>query len=92
MAAALNKEHLIVCGDSEELTKILLCVIQNILKHLGAVAHLHHGHACPLVIEHLFRRFPQHFLRKYRWTGTKIKYACHPFSSLSANPQNETNA
>ena len=81
MAAALNEEHLVVCRNAEKFAKVLLCRIQDVLKQFGAMAHFHHRHSGSLVVEHLFCRFPQHFLRKHCRSGTEIIYTCHPLSS-----------
>ena len=58
--AALDEEHLVVVGDAHEVSEILLGLIGNLLKDLGAVGHFHDAHAGAAVVHHLIADLLQH--------------------------------
>ena len=48
--AALEEEDLIVIRDMEELFKVLLGVLEDLVEHLRSVTHLHDGHTGSLIV------------------------------------------
>ena len=56
----------------EQPDKISLGVVKDFLEYLGAVAHLHHGHAGALVVGNLVPRPLQHLQGQHGRTGRKI--------------------
>ena len=71
-AAALNEKNFIVFGNVHQRPQIGLGFCQNILKHLGAVAHLHDAHTAAVVIQHLGGDLLQNRLRHHGRAGRKI--------------------
>ena len=71
-AAALDEEHLIVVGDAHELAKVRLSLVNDLLEHFGAMAHLHDAHAASAVVHHFGGDLLQDFLRHHSGAGREI--------------------
>ena len=71
-AAALNKQNLIVFGNVHQRPHIGFRLRKNVLKHLGAVAHLHDAHAAAVIVQHLGGDFLQHRFRHHGRAGGEI--------------------
>ena len=67
--AALQEEHLVVLGDAHERAQVRLGLCDDLLIHLGAVAHLHDGHAGVAVANQLLLRPLQHGQGQHRGAG-----------------------
>ena len=80
MSTALQEQHLVVVRDVQKIPKILLCVLDDLVKYFGAMAHLHNGLTAPLVVEHLCCGFLQYFLRQYGRTCRKVIHSSHGFA------------
>ena len=81
--AALQKQHPIVFGHMEQPDEAGLGVVKDLLEHLGAVAHLHYGHAGALVVGDLAARPLQHLQRQHGRAGREIVDALCPHISSS---------
>ena len=71
-AAALNEQDLIIFGNVHQRSQISFSLRQNILKHTGAVTHLHHAHAAAVIVQYLGGDLLQHRFRHHGRTGGKI--------------------
>ena len=71
--AALDEQDLIVIGDVHQVTQISLGLVDDLLEHLGAVAHFHDAHAAAAVVHHLVANLLQNGLRHHSGTGGKLK-------------------
>ena len=72
-SAALDEQHLVVVGDVHQLAQIGLGLVDDLLEHLGAMAHLHDAHTAAAVVHHLVADLLQHGLRHHGGTGGEIK-------------------
>ena len=63
--AALDEQHLVVIGDAHQVTQIGLGLVDDLLEHLGTVAHLHDAHAAAAVVHHLIADLLQDGLRHH---------------------------
>ena len=89
--AALEEEHLVALGHAHELAELLLGLVEDALVNLGAVAHLHDGHAGALVVGDLSACAVQHFQRKHGRAGRKVEntIVCHRKKPLSIRYKNK---
>ena len=85
--AALQEEHLVVVGNLQELAQVGLGRLDDVREGLGAVAHLHDGHAGAVVVEHLGGRLAQHLLGKHSGTGGKVVDPSHEAILLRRAPE-----
>ena len=74
---ALEKADLVVVGDLHQPAQAGLGVLDDLLKPLAAVAHLHHALAAAVVVQHLGLGRPQHLLGQHAGPGAEIVYSCH---------------
>ena len=74
---ALEEQYLIIIGDSHQVTQILFCGLDDLIKSGTAVAHFHNGHTGTLIIQHFIGCFTQNLLRQYRRACTEIVYSMH---------------
>ena len=78
-AAALKEENLVPLGHTQEPAELFLGFVKNLEEHLGAVAHLHDGHAGAAVVGDLRHSPLEHLQRKHGGTCREVKHAivCH---------------
>ena len=50
--ATLQKQDFVVAGNVHQAAQVLLGVVQDAEKGIGAVRHRHHGYACAVVVQH----------------------------------------
>jgi len=72
---ALDEQDLVVIGNVHQLTQVGLGLVDDLLEHLGAVAHLHDAHTAAAVVHHLVTDLLQDGLRHHGRTGGKVKSA-----------------
>ena len=75
--AALQENDFIIVRNVHQFTKICFCFVNDLLEHLGAVAHFHHAHTAAAVIHHFLCCFFQNFFRKNSRTSTEIINSAH---------------
>ena len=71
--AALDEQNLVVVGNAHQLAQIGLGLVDDLLEHLGAVAHLHDAHTAAAVVHHLVADLLQHRLRHHGGAGGEIE-------------------
>ena len=71
-AAALDEQHLVVVGNIHQLPQIRLRFLEDLLEHLGAMAHFHDAHPAAVIVHHLSGDFLQNLFRHHGGTGRKI--------------------
>ena len=72
-SAALNEQNLVVIGNAHQLAQVSLGLVDDLLEHLAAVAHLHDAHAAAAVVHHLITDFLQNGFRHHSRTGGEVK-------------------
>ena len=84
-SAALQEQDLVAFGHAHQLAELLLGLVEDALVDLGAVRHLHDGHAGALVVGDLSSSAVQDFQRKHGGTCGKVKntIVCHRKKPLS---------
>ena len=70
--SALQKQHFVVVGDIHQLAQVLLGVVEDAHKHIGAVAHGHHRKAGAVVVEHFALGGAQYRFGQNGRAGRKI--------------------
>ena len=73
--AALEEEDLIALGDVHQLAELGLGIVEDLLEHLGAVAHLHNGHAGAIVVGDFRAGALEDLQRKHGGTCGEIENA-----------------
>ena len=63
VSSALQEQYLIILRYPEQLSEICLGCIDDRLKVLRAMRHLHHGHPASMIIQHLRCRCPKNLFR-----------------------------
>ena len=85
--AALQEKHLVVVGNLQKLAQVGLGRLDDVREGLGAMAHLHDGHAGAVVVKHLGGRLAQHLLGKHSRTGGKVVDPSHEAILLHHAPE-----
>ena len=84
-SATLQEENLVIVGNTHQITQIGLSLVEDLLECLGAMGHLHNGHARAAVIQHLSCGLLKHADGKRGGTGGKVVNPCHvnrPFNGV----------
>ena len=84
-SATLQEENLVIVGNAHQIAQVGLSLIENLLECLGAMGHLHNGHARAAVIQHLSCGLLKHADGKRGGTGGKVVNPCHvnrPFNGV----------
>ena len=77
--ATLEEQHLVVLGDAHEVAQVGLSGVDDVLERLRAMAHLHDGHACALVVEHFGCSLLQNRFRQDGGTCRKVVNPGHRY-------------
>ena len=70
--AALQEQDLIVVRNIHDLAQILLSIADDLVIHLGTVAHLHDGHSAAFIVQHILLGFQKYLFRKHGRTCGKV--------------------
>ena len=70
--AALHEDDLVVVRDIHDLAQLRFGLHDDIIKHFGAVAHFHDGHAAAFKVDEIVPRAFEHFQRKHGRAGREI--------------------
>ena len=60
MGSPLQEHHFVIGWNTQQFAQIGFGCLDNFFKHLGAVAHFHHRHAAPLIIQHFHLGLLEH--------------------------------
>ena len=74
-SAALEEEDLVALGDVHELAEFCLGLVEDLLENLGAMAHLHDGHAGTLIVGDLSAGALEDLQRKHGGACGEVEYA-----------------
>ena len=71
-SSGLEEEDMVVLRNVHQPAQLILCLLKDVHKHLGPVAHLHHGHAGISVVGKFRPGALQYGQREHGRTGGKI--------------------
>jgi hypothetical protein len=74
---ALHEQDLVVGGDVQQFAQVGFRLRVDRNEFGAAVAHLHHGHAAAMPVEHLGGRLLEDFFREDGRAGGKVEYLGH---------------
>ena len=80
--AALQEEHLVVVRNGHQGAQVRLGLLNDVLEHLGAMAHLRNAHASIAVADEILLRLFQHGKGQGGGAGRKIIHAVHAHGFL----------
>ena len=73
--AALDEQNLVIVGNVHQITQIGLGLVDDLLKDLGTMAHLHDAHTAATVVHHFVADLLQNGFRHHSGAGGKVKSA-----------------
>ena len=76
-SAALEEEDVIVIRNGHEVAEVRLSIFDDLGEGGRTMAHLHHGHAASVVIQHARLGFAKDLFRQYGGTRRKVIDTCH---------------